>query len=174
LNLIVTGKVQSGKTSWCTGYCRWLVEQKFTVGGILCPEARHLCQKVGYNIIDIQTGRSVPFARFVSESDLPGELVGDYLISHEGLEFAKMAIEMALDNRCNVVFIDEIGHLELLGKGIIDSAKMAYAIALNTVSVIRKPLLIEFFKGFSQQDAQKEIIIKDIELDTNYPCPKKP
>ena len=145
MNLIVTGKVKTGKTTWCTKYSQWLLQRKFTVGGILCPEARSNDIRIGYNIVDVQTNQSVPFARVSSEADSPGESVGNYLISYEGLEFANRAIEKALENRCDMVFIDEVGHLELAGKGTIESVRTAYRKAPNTTIVVRKSLLGRFF-----------------------------
>lgn len=173
MNLIVTGKVQSGKTTWCTKYSHWLLEQGFTVGGVLCPEARNNDIRIGYDITDIQTNRSVMFGRFASEDDFPGELVGDYLISYEGIEFAKRAIQKALENRCDVVFVDEVGHLELAGKGIIESARIAYQKVLNTTIVVRKSLFTAFLEYFRLADPQIMFSVKDLELDISYPLPEK-
>ncbi len=169
MNLIVTGEIQSGKTTWCTKYSHWLLEQKFTVGGVLCPEVRNNDVKIGYDMVDVQTGRSVMFGRFASEANFDGEPVGNYLISYEGLEFANRAIQKALENKCDMVLIDEVGHLELDGKGIIESATMACQKAPSTLIVVRKPLLTEFLEYFHRTDPKIRFSIKDIELDTSYP-----
>jgi len=171
LNLIVTGEIQSGKTTWCTNYSQWLVRQKFTVGGILCSEARNNDVKIGYDIADALTGQSVMFGRFTSEADVPGEMVGDYLIIYEGLEFAKRAIQKALENGCDMVFLDEVGHLELSGKGIIESTRMAYQKASNTTIVVRKQLLTAFLEYFHLTDPQIRFDVKDLRLDPSYPLP---
>ncbi len=173
MNLIVTGEVQSGKTTWCTKYSHWLIGQKFKVGGVLCPEAKNNDIKLGYDIVDVQADRSVMFGQFTSEADFPGEPVGDYLISCEGLEFANRAIQKAIENRCDMVFIDEVGHLELGGKGIIESATMACQKAPNTTIVVRKPLLTAFFEYFHFTDPPIRFSIKDLELDTSYPLPER-
>ena len=123
--------------------------------------------------MDVQTKRSVMFGRFISEADFPGEPVGDYLVSYEGLEFAAGAIQKAIENRCDIVFIDEVGHLELAGKGIIESVRMACQKAPNTTTVVRKPLLTAFFEYFHLTDPQARFSIKDIELDTSYPLPER-
>ncbi len=173
MNLVVTGKVRTGKTTWCTKYSQWLLKRKFTVGGILCLEARKNDSRIGYNIVDIQTNQVVLFGRITSEADFPGEPVGNYLSSYEGLEFANRAIQKALENRCDMVFIDEVGHLELAGKGTIESAKAAYQKATNTTIVVRKPLLTKFFEYFHLADPEIRFDIKDLELDTSYPLPKR-
>ncbi len=173
MNLIVTGEVQSGKTTWCANYRQWLIGQKFTVGGVLCPEAKNNDIKIGYDIVDAQTGRSVMFGRFASEADVPGEMVGDYLISYEGLEFAKRAIQKALENRCDMVFLDEVGHLELGGKGIIESARAACQKASNTTIVVRKQLLTAFIEYFHLTDPEIRFDIKELKLDPSYLLPER-
>ncbi len=124
-------------------------------------------------MVDVQTGRSVIFGRFASEANFDGEPVGNYLISYEGLEFANSAIQKALENKCDMVFIDEVGHLELAGKGIIESARTAYQKAPNTTTVVRKPLLTEFFEYFHLAGPPIGFSIKDLELDTSYPLPER-
>ncbi len=173
MNLIVTGEVQSGKTTWCTKYSQWLSEQKSTVGGVLCPEVRNNDIKIGYDIVDVQTGRSAMFGRFASEANFDGEPVGDYLISYGGFEFANRAIQKALENKCDMVLIDEVGHLELCGKGIIESAAIACQEAPNTTIVVRKPLLTTIFDYFHLTDPQIIFSIKDLDLDTSYYLPER-
>ena len=123
--------------------------------------------------MDVQTNRSVPFGRFDSEADFPGEPVGDYQISYEGLEFANRAIQKGIENRCDMLFIDEVGHLELAGKGIVKSGMMAYKKAPNTTTAVREPLLIEFLNYFHLTDPQIEFSIKDLKSDTSYAMPER-
>jgi molybdopterin-guanine dinucleotide biosynthesis protein A len=168
MNLIVTGEVQSGKTTWCRRYSRWLAARHFSVGGILCPEVRSKSTRIGYDILDIQSNRVAAFGRVasVAEADFAGDTVGSYIISYEGLKFAARAIQTAVENKCDVVFIDEIGHLELAGRGVIMPARKAYQAARNTVSVVRKSLLSAFLELFQQQPAVL-FTIKDIAHNTS-------
>ena len=109
------------------------------------------------------------FGRLVWEAKFPGVPVGNYLISYEGLEFAERAIQKAIDYRCDMVFIEELGHLELSGKGIIESARTACQNAPNTTIVVRKTLLTAFLECFYWTNPQIEFIVKDIELGSSYP-----
>ena len=142
--------------------------QKFTVSGVLCPEVRNDNIRIGCDILDVQTNRSVMFGRLALKADFSGEPVGDYMISYTGLEFAKLAMQKALESRCDVVFIDEVGHLELAGKGIIESVKTVYQKAPNTTTVVRRPLLTAFLEYFYRTSPAIKFIIKDLELDTSY------
>ncbi len=72
-----------------------------------------------------------------------------------------------------MAFIDEVGHLELGGKGIIESATMACQKAPSTTIVVRKPLLTEFLEYFHRADPKIRFSIKDIELDASYPLPER-
>ena len=173
MNLIVTGQVQSGKTTWCTNYSQWLKGQKFIVGGVLCPEAKNNDIKIGYDVMDAQTGRSVMFGRFASEADFAGEPIGKYLISYEGLEFVERRIQEALENRCDMVFLDEVGHLELGGKGVIESVRTACQKASNTTIVVRRQLLTAFFEYFHLADPQIRFDVKDLKLDSSYLVPER-
>ncbi len=173
MNLIVTGRVQSGKTTWCAEYSRWLVAQNFTVGGVLCPEVRNNGIRIGYDLIDVRTKRTVTFGRLASDAGFPGEPVGDYRISYRGLEFARRAIRAALDSSCDMVIIDEVGHLELAGKGIIESALTACRQAANTTIVVRKALLAAFLESFQLTNPRLIFNIKDLERDIAYPLPGK-
>ena len=122
--------------------------------------------------MDILTGRGVMFARLASEAQIAGELVGNYLISHAGLEFAESAIKQAIAEGCDVVFIDEVGHLELAGKGNAEPLKMAYQKAKHTTVVVRRSLLTSFLEYLHLTVPQVRPSVKDLELDTSYPQPE--
>ena len=173
MNLVVTGEICSGKTTWCSRYSQWLTAQKFTVGGILCPEAKTNDARIGYDVVDVHTGRAIVFGRISSEADFAGEPVGNYVISYEGLEFAKLAIQEAVENKCDMIFIDEVGHLELAGGGIIEATHSAYQKAPNTMTVVRKSLLTTLLEYFHLTEPAIGFTIKDIGLDPSYPLPKR-
>ncbi len=144
MNLIVTGSVQSGKTTYCYQYSRQLEEQSMRLGGILCPAIFDNEKKIGCDVYDHLSGKSRVFTRLSSLADFNGKPVGRYLINDEGLTFAEQAIKKALNSRCDYIFLDEIGPLEMAGKGIIDVAKSVYQSAPNTISVVRRELLVPF------------------------------
>jgi molybdopterin-guanine dinucleotide biosynthesis protein A len=163
MNLVITGEVQSGKTTWGTKYCNWLKERNFIVGGVLCPEVKNNGLRVGYNVVDVRTGQSSVFGRFITDTDFPGVEVGRYRISYDGLEFANRVIIEALDGRCDMIFIDEIGHLELAGHGIAEVARIALHKAANTTTIVRKTLLTEFIECFQLKELKREFVVNDIE-----------
>ncbi len=168
MNTIITGEVQSGKTTWCLQYSHWLSERKYTVGGILCTEILSEGYRIGYDVSDIQANRSYVFGRLSSIADFTGEPVGRYTISFEGIKYAEKAIQSALQNKCDMVFLDEVGYLELAGKGIFRIAKSAYQTVFNTTTVVRKSLLTSFLNHFNKTEPAIDFIIKDISSDPAF------
>jgi len=141
VRLLVVGEPGSGKTSWCSKYIHRQRESGYTVGGIFCPAIEKHRQRVGSNAIDLLTGREVPFARLSPLKRFKrGEAVGDYTISRRGISFACGAIERAIESRCDWVVIDEVGPLELGGKGLMPAVELALASRVNVLIVVRSSL----------------------------------
>lgn len=67
-------------------------------------------------------------------------MVGDYTISRDGIIFACGAIERAVESRCSLVVIDEVGPLELRGNGLMPAVELALASAVNVLLVVRSSL----------------------------------
>ena len=141
MRLLVVGEPGSGKTSWCREYIDWRRKSGSSVGGILSPAIRKQGQRVGSNALDLLTGEEVPFARLSPyRSFKEGEVVGDYTISRDGILFACTAIRRAVDSRCDLVVIDEVGPLELRGSGLMPTVELALASAVNVLIVVRSSL----------------------------------
>jgi len=105
---------------------------------------------VGSNALDLLTGQEIPFARLARHNSFKeGEKVGDYTISREGILFACDAIERAVESRCDLVVIDEVGPLELQGKGLMPAVELALASAIDVLIVVRSSLREALQKHFS-------------------------
>ncbi len=153
VRLLVVGEPRSGKTSWCKGYIDERREAGSSVGGILCPAIEQQGHRIGFNVIDLLTRQQVPFARLSSHGcTRHGERVGDYTISNDGILFARRAIERAVESRCDLVVIDEVGPLELSGKGLMSAVELALASAVNVLIVVRSSLRESLQRHFSQYE----------------------
>ena len=162
MHLVVTDHVGAGKTSWCRRYIDWLRGRKVSVGGILCLGTELNGTRIGYEALDIRTNERKVFARLANRPNFIGEPAGRFIISHDGLAFASMAIRSAIEKACDIVFIDEVGHLELSGKGLLESAKLAYRHSPSTVTVVRKVLLPDFLSLMKTIDITPEYVVLDI------------
>jgi nucleoside-triphosphatase len=141
VRLLVVGEPRSGKTSWCGLYIDQRRKCGSSVGGVLSPAIEKQRQRIGFNVIDLLTGKEVPFARLSRLRRFKeGEVVGDYTISRHGISFACRAIKRAVDSRCDLVVIDEVGPLELCGKGLMPAVESALASAVNVLIVVRSSL----------------------------------
>ena len=67
-------------------------------------------------------------------------MVGDYTISRDGIIFACAAIKRAVESRCDLIVIDEVGPLELRGKGLMPAVELALRSGDNVLIVVRSSL----------------------------------
>ena len=168
MNLVVTGDVGAGKTTWCYRYCTKLKKHGISVGGIVCPALYRDNAKIGFDVVNLRSGKSLAMGRVTSLEGVSGVKVGKYVISKDGLTIAKEAIMEALDDACDVVFLDEIGPLELDGEGLEECVRAAFKDAPNTVSVVRKTLLPSFFQTFTM--IGNGFIVQDISSTDSPEC----
>ena len=86
-------------------------------------------------------------------------MVGDYTISRRGISFARRAIERAVESRCDWVVIDEVGPLELRGKGLMPAVELALASPVNVLIVVRTSLKGTLHRHFPQYEF---VVIADL------------
>ncbi|WP_319477739.1 nucleoside-triphosphatase [Marispirochaeta aestuarii] len=106
---------------------------------------------VGYELMDLQSRTTVPFA-WLAEKLPPNwneELRhGKFSFSREGFAFAGDIIEGAVRNGAKVLFLDEIGKLELKGSGFATLLRQARDSGSDLVIGCRKvniePIKSEF------------------------------
>jgi nucleoside-triphosphatase len=153
VRLLVVGEPRSGKTSWCREYVYRRRKCGSSVGGILSPAIEKQRQRIGFNIIDLLTGKEVPFARLSGLGRFKGgEVVGDYTISRHGISFACRAIKRAVESRCDLLVIDEVGPLELCGKGLMPAVESALASGVNVLIVVRSSLKEALQRRFPEHE----------------------
>lgn len=116
--IILCGEVGAGKTHSAEYLAAILKKRGFAVGGVLSPRVVQDGETVGYMARDLATGEERPFARVVP----PGLPVGRFFIVAEGLIFARSAVEQAIAT-AQVVFVDEVGRLELAGDGLASAVR---------------------------------------------------
>lgn len=109
----LTGPVHSGKTTLLGEVARALIEQGRAVSGFLSLSLWHAGRISGYDLKDIRTGRARPYIRL--EGQKRWERIGRFTFIPEALAQARAAIRLGGDTVC---FVDEIGPLELEGRGL--------------------------------------------------------
>jgi nucleoside-triphosphatase THEP1 len=148
---IVTGKIQSGKT---TGLFK-LLNTRYYVDGILSPIVNE--KRVLYHIA------SKTIKRFeVDESNEKTISIGNYIFLQESFDWANEKLIKGFSNKPDFLVIDELGKLELKGKGFYPSIKEILEIKENLTTqlilVIRDYLLDEVLHYYGICDNEYEIL----------------
>ena len=110
--IIIHGGIGTGKTRLAERLAVTLRGRKIKVGGIISPRILSGGETIGYRARDIDTGAERPFATL----NPPGIPIGKFYLSEDALAFALTVIESA-SATAQVVLLDEVGRLELAGKG---------------------------------------------------------
>jgi nucleoside-triphosphatase len=111
--LLLTGNPGVGKTTVLTKTVDTLKMKGLRVGGMLSREARTGGTRVGFEILDLSSGRHGWLAHVNQKT---GPQVGKYHVNLNDLELiGAKAIADAVEN-CDVITIDEIGPMELFSE----------------------------------------------------------
>ena len=136
--IIVTGEIGIGKTTVCDKALKMLQSAGYICGGILTYKAID----GSLTVLDIQTRERRTLAS-THDDTYHGPHTGKYFFSVKGIEFGLRAIERGIAS--DILFVDEIGYLELSGDGFARSLELIKAQkAKNSILVIRKKLLSAF------------------------------
>lgn len=153
---ILTGPVNSGKTTFLKRVIEELKRQKFKLDGFLSEAILENQEKIGYDLLDLGSERIIPFIRKSGRQDWPR--IGPFFFIPEGLSWAKKIILRSRE--AEILVVDEIGPLELSGKGLWPVLeKVIFMRAQKVLLVLRRNILEDFFRMVGKI----EIRIFDIE-----------
>jgi len=135
--IIVTGAIGIGKTTVCRKLIGILKSQGYCCGGIITYKA----PDKGIIIEDIRAGKSEALASI--SNTYQGPRTGKYFFNPEGIDFGMQAIDKGTFS--DILFIDEIGQLELRGEGFVKVIELIRTGKVkNCIVVIRKDLSAAF------------------------------
>lgn len=159
---LLTAPIHSGKT---TVIERWL-QGKTQVKGILTPDKEGLRK-----IVDLSNGEIFPFQMAKSEA-VDDITIGKYIFSKAAFEKGQhILLTLCESPTKDLIIIDEIGKLELHGKGFEPALGLFLERYrnLNTplLLVIRDYLLEDIIEKYQLQDANIQVFDGEIHLD--YP-----
>jgi len=109
----LTGRPGSGKSTLLLRCVEGLRRLGFTVGGIATPELRREGRRVGFNVVDLASGRRALLAGVEVASSFR---VGRYGVDLTGFESVALPALDYAEGSCDVVCIDEIGRMELFSR----------------------------------------------------------
>ena len=139
---LLTGTIGIGKTTVCLQLAQLIRDRGLKCGGVLSPaliDARS--RKMGIRLVRLDTGEGRVLA--LTDSDLDGPRTGRYSFSADVLAWGVCVVREALAGGLDLVFIDEIGPLELLrGEGLAPLLEDLRALGdQNVLVVVREGLL---------------------------------
>jgi nucleoside-triphosphatase THEP1 len=112
---ILTGEQGEGKTTLLLSIIHELRNHGVAMGGIVAPCVMLDGKRVGYDVEDIRTQRRQTLCRIDSQGS--GVTAGPFTFLPEAIGFGRAALSPGTLNGCRVICVDEIGPLELSGKG---------------------------------------------------------
>ncbi len=148
--LFLTGRPGVGKTTVLLKAVEALRREGVAVGGMVSREVREGGRRVGFEIIDLATGRK----GWLAHVDQPtGPRLGRYRVNLADLEGVGVrAIEEAV-NEADLVVIDEVGPMELFSPKFVEAVREALASPKPVLGTIhyraRGPLLDEIRRSRS-------------------------
>jgi nucleoside-triphosphatase THEP1 len=160
--IILAGPVHSGKTTFLQGvFSRWR-DRDLRMRGFLSLAFWEGGERRGYDLLELEKGRTLPFLRTSGETDW--ERIGPFYVIPETLEAARSIILGASPDELLVV--DEVGPLELGGGGLwpaLDTVlKRPF---IKTLLVVREGILDEFLTLLAgHRTVGLDIREKDLEI----------
>jgi nucleoside-triphosphatase len=111
-----------GKTTVFLKISERIRNQGFSVGGMFTSEIVREKQRIGFSIVDIQTGQTGELASLRFST---GPRLGKYVVNLRDLvEIGVRAVDRAIENS-DLIGIDEIGPMELLSRDFKEVAQKA-------------------------------------------------
>lgn len=142
--LILTGPVHSGKTTLLELAAEQLGNQGLSAEGFLSLSIWENERVIGYDLLHLKTGERFPFIRRSGEQHW--ERIGPFFFVPETLDSARDIILHGAG--ADLLIVDEVGPLELLGKGLWPALKQIISTrSLNILLVVRSQLLDAVIKA---------------------------
>ena len=158
--IIISGDVQQGKTSFLIKLESGLREKGIKTSGFFAKGVHNASGRIGYDLVNISGGQSCEFIRNKPANDWYRH--GKYFFSPEGISFGKKILENAWLQDPDLIIIDEIGPVELKGRGWADELeKLVNEVRITQLWVVRKPLLKRVIRQWNIGD----VLIIDIGHD---------
>jgi nucleoside-triphosphatase THEP1 len=157
---ILTGPVHSGKTTLLKKLVRELREKKYRLEGFLSEAVWKKEETVGYDLFDLKRERSRPFIRKTGEKEW--QKIGSYFFIPQGLAEAEKIILQGKE--ADILVVDEVGPLELSGKGFWPALKQVVFQPLTSFLFVMRINILEGFLAMLGRGEVKIFNIKNKEV----------
>lgn len=140
--LLITGAPGTGKTTVLSKTVELLKAKSVSVGGMISREAKDSCSRLGFEVIDLNSGKHGWLAHVHQKT---GPQVGKYKVNLTDLERIGVKAVTEATQKYDVVVIDEIGPMELFSakfKQAVQAALESSKVVLAVVHAKAKDPLI--------------------------------
>ncbi len=159
---IISGETRSGKTTYLKNLIQQLSEKEpdLKIGGLIAHGIDKNGERLGFELENILTGQKILLCNNIYQK---GDLkIGKYYFKQSGLEFGQQSLKDAIE-KANLLIIDEIGPMELKGKGWFNEIESALKKDdLDMIWVVRKSLLDKVLKLWQHSN------VEVINISKNY------
>jgi nucleoside-triphosphatase THEP1 len=112
---IVNGAIGEGKTSFVKNLINEFRRKGIDCDGIVSERIVDNGITTGYDLVHISSGKRTRFLRL--EGEYGNEMIGRFSICREGVNEGEMILKQLSGKQGHVIVIDEVGLLELEGRG---------------------------------------------------------
>ncbi|MCP4119171.1 MAG: hypothetical protein GY737_27955 [Desulfobacteraceae bacterium] len=150
MQIIITGDVQSGKSTLAAGLVKFLEKRGVAMAGILAIGLWKDDQRHGFDLVDLKTCEKTPLAR--RRIDPADGSITPFQFFDTGMAAGEKALDAARCHNASVIMVDEVGKLELKGKGwapFLDSL-LAIEPAVH-IWIVRESLVAEVCRRWQFQ-----------------------
>jgi nucleoside-triphosphatase THEP1 len=154
---VLTGPIHSGKTTLLERVVHEFRKSKVKVDGFLSKALREGQEVTGYDLFDLREGSSIPLLRTTGEKEW--QRVGSYFFLPSGLDKAKRIILRS--KNADLFVVDEIGPLELSGKGFWPALKQALFPPQAAYLIVVREKILEEFLGILERGQTVVFDIRD-------------
>jgi nucleoside-triphosphatase len=153
---IISGEINSGKSTFLGGVVIALQLQRTVVGGFIADKHFRGNGDFSYVIRDVQTGRSMPLAS--KESTEGWVKTGNFYFNPQAVAFGNELLAPSQHKDSSLIIIDEIGPFELEGKMWADGVS-------RLMTTTRLPMIWVVRSGLVDQVISKWNISKPVIMD---------
>ncbi len=115
MHVIITGGVQTGKSTLAAALTAFLKAEGIPMAGILATGLWKNGRRQGFDLTDLATGVITPLARRVDRVEARAIMPFEFF--EEGMTAGRKALDGEITANAVMVMVDEVGKLELMGKG---------------------------------------------------------
>jgi nucleoside-triphosphatase len=147
-NHLVTGPPRSGKTTVIQRTVDRLESHGIRVGGLYSPEISDNGERVGFELVDVDTGERSTLAHVDREE---GPAVGTYRVAVESVDEFTRRILPEARAEADLVVVDEIASMQLHSDSFVDELELTLDSDRPVLAAIQTDSPFEFVERIRQR-----------------------